>query len=160
MYARDTGLIATPIGMVRVSGTNDVIESVSIGNSWSDQPPATSAAVRAAIAQIEEWFAGNRRDFDLPLAPSATPRCAVLRQAMVEIGYGDTISYGALAKLIGSSARAIGQACARNPFPIIVPCHRVLNANGSLGAYSGGDGPATKSHLLDHERRHAGLTLL
>ena len=80
-----------------------------------------------------------------------------LRQAIVDIAYGTTASYGALAKAIGSSPRAIGQACARNPFPIIVPCHRILGAGGALGAYSAGEGPITKSRLLDHERPQGGL---
>ena len=89
--------------------------------------------------------------FDLPLAPAATMRGEVLRQAMVNIGFGDTASYGELAARIGSSARALGQACARNPFPIVVPCHRVLQAGGVLGSYSAGEGPVTKRWLLRHE---------
>ena len=72
---------------------------------------------------------------------------------MIGIGYGRTVSYGALATSARSSARAIGQACARNPFPIIIPCHRVLNASGSLGANSAGQGPETKRWLLDFEQR-------
>ena len=68
------------------------------------------------------------------------------------------MSYGALAQETGSAARAIGQACARNPFPILVPCHRVLGAGGVLGAYSAGEGPHTKSRLLDLER-HQGVLL-
>ena len=63
------------------------------------------------------------------------------------------MSYCALSRRLSSGARALGQACARNPFPIVVPCHRVLNADGTLGAYSGGDGPATKHRLLAHEQQ-------
>jgi len=66
---------------------------------------------------------------------------------------GETISYGALARIAGSSPRAIGQACARNPFPIVVPCHRVVGSGGAIGHYSAGRGIITKSWLLDHERR-------
>ncbi|QNQ12151.1 methylated-DNA--[protein]-cysteine S-methyltransferase [Sphingomonas alpina] len=160
MYARDFALIATPIGMVRVSGTVSSVESIAIEPGDRDSVAGKATAVIAAAAQLGEWFAGTRNSFDLPLSPAATPRGNMLRQAMIGIPFGETMSYGDLSRSIGSSARAIGQVCARNPFPIIVPCHRVLNADGGLGAYSAGDGPATKSWLLDHERRYAGKTLL
>ena len=159
MYARDHAVIATPIGTVRVEGDDTQLVSVRIAH---DLAPAAGAAVavRGAIQQLEQWFAGERRTFDLPLEPMSTPRGTALRQGLIDLGYGDTLSYGALARLLGSSPRAIGQLCARNPFPIIVPCHRVLGAGGALGHYSGGDGPKTKSWLLEHERRIAGGTLL
>lgn len=114
----------------------------------------TTGPVLQAVEQLNQWFAGERTIFDVPLAPAATPRGQALRDAMIAIGYGATISHGELARAAASSARAIGQACARNPFPIIAPCHRILNADGRLGAYSAGLGPATKHWLLDHERRH------
>ena len=69
------------------------------------------------------------------------------------IPIGETLSYGALARIAGSAPRAIGQACARNPFPIVIPCHRVVGSGGMIGHYSGGKGIATKIWLLDHERR-------
>lgn len=159
MYARDHALIATPVGPVRVDGDETGISAVWI---CADGPPGrgSAAAVREAVAQLEQWFAGARRDFDLPLAPARTPRGEQLRDGLVAVPYGETLSYGALARLLGSSPRAIGQLCARNPFPILVPCHRVLGSGGALGNYSGGEGPKTKSWLLDHERRHSGGTLL
>lgn len=154
MYARDEALIATPIGGVRIFGDDAHIAAIRIEpESVGDLAPST-APLRAAVEQLRQWFAGERRSFDLPLQPAATPRGQALRDGMIGIGYGDTLSYGALSRQLGSSARAMGQACARNPFPIVVPCHRVLNADGSLGAYSGGDGPTTKQWLLDHEQRH------
>ena len=158
MYARDHGVIATPIGPVRIEGGEDVLVSIRIGEG--SPTPGTAAAVRAAVKQLEQWFAGTRQDFDLPLQPLPTSRGTELRQAMMAIGYGETLSYGGLARITGSSARAIGQICSNNPFPIIVPCHRVLAQGGKLGNYSGGDGPKTKSWLLDHERRYSGRTLL
>ncbi|MEP9358922.1 methylated-DNA--[protein]-cysteine S-methyltransferase [Sphingomonas sp. KR3-1] len=158
MYARDHAVIATPIGPVRVEGDDGVLVSVRIGEG--SPAPGTAAAVRAAIAQLEAWFAGARQDFNLPLAPLPTPRGTTLRHAMMAIPFGETLSYGALARIAGSSARAIGQICANNPLPIVVPCHRVLADGGRLGNYSGGDGPKTKSWLLEHERRLSGRTLL
>ena len=160
MYARDTALIATPIGMVRVTGTAEAVETIEILAEHGDERQPDRGAVALAAGQLRAWFAGTRHDFDLPLAPIATPRGEALRAGMIAIPYGETLSYGALAQQLVSSARAIGQACARNPLPIVVPCHRVLNAGGTLGAYSAGNGPTTKSWLLEHERRHAGKTLL
>lgn len=159
MYARDHGVIATPIGPVRVDGGEDVLVSLKIGGT--DAPRTAGAtAVRAALEQLESWFAGERQDFDLPLEPLPTSRGTELRAAMIGIGYGETLSYGELARQAGSSARAIGQLCSRNPFPILVPCHRVLADGGRLGNYSGGDGPRTKSWLLEHERLFSARTLL
>ncbi|MDG2533630.1 methylated-DNA--[protein]-cysteine S-methyltransferase [Sphingomonas sp. HITSZ_GF] len=159
MYARDHGVIATPIGSIRVEGDDTQLFSVRIGEA-ALPAPGSAVTVRAALAQLEAWFAGARRDFDVPLALMPTSRGTELRAAMIGIGYGETLSYGELARRTGSSARAIGQLCARNPFPILVPCHRVLAEGARLGNYSGGDGPKTKSWLLEHERRLSGRTLL
>ena len=156
MYARDAASIATPIGLVRVTGTADRIDAIEI-LATGDAVASDAPAIRDAIQQLEAYFAGRLTAFDLPLAPSPTERGAILRQGIVDIAYGETASYGALAKAIGSSPRAIGQACARNPFPIVVPCHRILGAGGALGAYSAGNGPITKSRLLDHDRPQGGL---
>ena len=159
MYARDHALIATPIGAIRVEGDETALTGIRIGGEGAPSP-GNAAAVRAAAEQLEQWFAKEREMFDLPLAPAGTPRGEELRAGLTAIGYGETLSYGALARVLGSSPRAIGQLCARNPFPIVVPCHRVLGSGGALGHYSGGDGPKTKSWLLEHERRFARRTLL
>lgn len=159
MYARDEALIATPVGPIRITGDEMALSGVWIG-AHGPISRATAAAVRTATEQFEQWFAGERETFDLPLAAAATDRGMVLRGGLIAVPYGETLSYGALARRLGSSARAIGQLCARNPFPIIVPCHRVLADGGKLGSYSAGDGPATKIWLLEHERRHARGTLL
>lgn len=152
MYARDEALIATPIGMVRVTGDDMLIDSIRIEPRIGANKTGMSKAVLQAGTQIAEYFSGQRTVFDLPLKPSTTPRGDVLRDAISSIPYANTISYGDLASAIDSSARAIGQACARNPFPIVIPCHRVTGAGGALGHYSAGDGRATKIRLLDHER--------
>ncbi|WP_213979559.1 methylated-DNA--[protein]-cysteine S-methyltransferase [Sphingomonas sp. dw_22] len=159
MYARDHALIATPLGTIRIEGDDAQVTAVRIGAEDAASPGA-AAAVREAAEQLEQWFAGERQDFTVPLAPAATPRGEELRAGLIAVGYGETLSYGALARQLGSSPRAIGQLCARNPFPILVPCHRVLGSGGALGAYSAGEGPKTKSWLLEHERRFAKGTLL
>ena len=159
MYARDHALIATPIGNIRVEGDDTALTAIRIGGEGAPAP-GSAAAVRSATEQLAQWFARERESFDLVLAPTGTPRGEVLRAGLIAVGFGETLSYGALARMLGSSPRAIGQLCARNPFPIVVPCHRVLGGGGALGAYSAGDGPKTKSWLLEHERRHTRGTLL
>lgn len=104
-----------------------------------------------AIAQLRAYFARDRRDFDLPLLPAATPEAQAARDAMIAVPYGATATYGELAAKTGSSPRAFGQACGANRLPIIVPCHRVIGSDGSFGYYSAGDGPKTKDWLLAHE---------
>ncbi len=153
MYARDHALIATPIGPIRIEGDESVVLRVTLGG---DGPPVagTTGPVRSACKQLHAYFAGDLKVFELPLPLIAFPRGRELRAGLVALGYGETASYGELAKRLGSGARAIGQLCARNPLPVIIPCHRVTAASGALGSYSAGDGPATKLWLLDHERRH------
>jgi methylated-DNA-[protein]-cysteine S-methyltransferase len=158
MYARDHAGIATPIGLVRIEG-GDTVTSIRIG-AEGPRTPGSAPAVIAAAEQLERWFAGDLREFDLALEPAATQRGQELREGMIAIPFGELLTYGELAQRMGSAARAIGQLCARNPFPIVVPCHRVIGSGGALGHYSGGDGPKTKTWLLDHERRHSGASLL
>lgn len=153
MYARDHALIATPIGQIRIEGDSHTLTRIHLGD---DGPPTQgeTALVRRAADQISAYFSGDLKEFDLPLPHIDSPRGRALRDGLVALGYGETASYGELARRLDSGPRAIGQLCARNPFPIVVPCHRVLGAGGALGSYSAGDGPATKQWLLDHERRH------
>ena len=158
MYWPDTASLATPIGTVVIEGDDERIYGIRLGPASPPQE-GSGQATREAAAQIAAYFSGNLRAFDLPLAPAISPRGEALRQAIVAIQHGETASYGELAQVIGSGARALGQACARNPFPLVVPCHRVLRAGGVLGPYSAGEGPATKRWLLDHEQRGAQLPL-
>lgn len=155
MYEPEPAAVATPIGLIVITGDNDRLTSIRFTRAGPARPGEGRAA-REAAAQVAAWFEGRLTRFDLPLAPAATPRGQTLRDAIVAIGHGETMSYGALAARIGSSARAVGQACARNPFPLVVPCHRVVQAGGALGPYSAGDGPATKAWLLAAERRFTG----
>jgi len=109
--------------------------------------PAKLAAVRK---QVDEYFAGKRRAFDLPLAPSGgTAHQRRVRAALLAIPFGETRSYGQLAKKLGSSPRAVGRANATNPISLIVPCHRVIGADGSLTGYAFGE--SIKRRLLAHE---------
>jgi methylated-DNA-[protein]-cysteine S-methyltransferase len=153
-YARAASTIATPIGPVRIEAEGDALTGIKIGRDGGD---ADTPLLREAAAQLAAYFAGDLTVFDLPLAPANSDRGPELREAICAIGYGETASYGTLAARTGASARSVGQACASNPFPIIVPCHRVLPTSGALGYYSAGDGPATKAWLLKHERAEGWL---
>lgn len=101
---------------------------------------AASEPFDAVIRQLEEYFAGRRHAFDLPLAPAGTDFQHRVWRALSIIPYGKTISYGELARRIGNprASRAVGLANGANPLPIIVPCHRVIGANGSLAGFGGG----------------------
>jgi methylated-DNA-[protein]-cysteine S-methyltransferase len=103
-------------------------------------------------AQLDAYFAGRRRDFDVRLAPEGTPFQLRVWAALCEIPYGETISYAELARRIGNpnAVRAVGAANGRNPLPIVVPCHRVVGADGSLVGFGGG--LDVKRALLDLER--------
>ncbi|MES2444051.1 MAG: methylated-DNA--[protein]-cysteine S-methyltransferase [Pseudomonadota bacterium] len=154
-YARDWGVVTTPIGSIRIEGSEAAVDSIRILREREAARRPDRPAVLAAAEQLEAWFDGALRQFDVALKPAASLRGQALRDGLIAVGYGETVSYGGLAHLLGSGPRAIGQLCARNPFPIIVPCHRVLASSG-LGHYSAGDGVATKQWLLAHETRHGG----
>lgn len=106
-----------------------------------------------ARIQLEEYFAGARQHFELPLNPLGTPFQLEVWRALAHIGYGTTISYGELARRIENpcAVRAVGAANGRNPLPIVLPCHRVIGANGSLTGFGGG--LPTKRFLLSLEER-------
>jgi methylated-DNA-[protein]-cysteine S-methyltransferase len=148
--------IATPIGLVELTANDAVLTGVRIDpkDGSAGHIPAGHRLLEAAAAQVWDWFAGNCKAFDLPLAPLPTPRGEALRAGIAAIGYGETLTYGQLAARIGSAPRAVGQACRRNPFPIIIPCHRVTSTGGQE-FYSGGEGPRTKAWLIAFEQGKA-----
>jgi methylated-DNA-[protein]-cysteine S-methyltransferase len=121
---------------------------------WSEAP---CPVLDAAVAQLREYFAGERTTFDLPLEPAGTPFQQTVWLALRDIPYAETINYGQLALRVGNrnASRAVGLANGRNPISIVVPCHRVIGANGSLTGYGGG--LDRKRLLLDLERRVAGV---
>ena len=112
-----------------------------------------AAHLDRAEAQLAQYFAGSRRDFDLDLDPAGTDFQLRVWLALRGIPYGQTVSYGEQAATLGEpgAARAVGAANGRNPLSIVVPCHRVVSASGSLAGFAGG--VQTKAWLLDHERR-------
>lgn len=110
-----------------------------------------SPVLREAKRQLDAYFAGRRKLFDLSLAPDGSATEQRVWALMAKIPYGETRSYGELAQTLNLSPRAVGRACARNPLPILLPCHRVTGADGELGGYSGEGGIETKRRLLQLE---------
>ena len=113
--------------------------------------------MREALRQLRAYFAGDLEGFDLQLAPDGTPFQQKVWKALCKIPYGETISYGELAKRIGNpnASRAVGLANGSNPIPIIIPCHRVIGSNGKLTGYGGG--LPIKEKLLALEKRQLRL---
>lgn len=147
-------LAATSRGLVRVAFDSEDHDAVlaELAEKISPRVLEADAQLAPIAARVEEYFAGQRRDFDIPLDRrlSSGFRREVQRQ-LSEIPYGTTQSYSEVAAAIGqpTAVRAVGTACAQNPIPLVVPCHRVLRSDGSLGGYRGGL-PA-KQQLLDLE---------
>jgi methylated-DNA-[protein]-cysteine S-methyltransferase len=137
----------SPLGDMTVSEEEGVIVALDWG--WGRDQRET-ALLRETRRQLYAYFDRELTTFDLPLAPHGTAFQQRVWEALRAIPYGETRSYGDLAVSLGSAPRAVGQANAANPIPIIIPCHRVVASNG-LGGYSGGEGIATKRALLDLE---------
>jgi methylated-DNA-[protein]-cysteine S-methyltransferase len=147
-----------PAGALRVHVARDRLAAVErLAGDPAPQPPeALDPLAARAIAALRAWFADPAVVPDIPLAPAPTAFQARLRQALCAIPPGQVATYGELARMLGSSPRAVGAACGANPLPIVVPCHRVVAADG-IGGYGGagaaGDAVAFKRWLLEHERR-------
>jgi methylated-DNA-[protein]-cysteine S-methyltransferase len=148
-------IASTPVGLVRLAFKSEGHDAVLQELSDRISPRLLHAAARldAVARQLDEYFSGHRRTFDVPLDWQLSKgfRRVVLGHLAADIGYGTTASYGTLARLSGSpnAVRAVGTTCAKNPIPVVVPCHRVVRADGTLGGYRGG--PAAKRALLDLE---------
>lgn len=144
-------VIHSPIGHLHI-----VHDEVGITRvDWSDAPlsPPSTPLLEEAVRQLGEWFCGTRTAFSLPLHMVGTPFQLRCWEALTAISFGETISYGEQARRIGSpkAVRAVGGANHRNPISIIVPCHRVIGADGTLTGYGGG--LDVKRWLLAHEQR-------
>jgi methylated-DNA-[protein]-cysteine S-methyltransferase len=150
----------TPIGDLLLAGDDDALCLVSFpeGSMRRDPDPDwiyNEKPFASARQQLTEYFAGERREFDLPLKLSGTEFQMNVLQALQQIPYGETTSYGDIAERIGrpKAVRAVGAANGRNPIPIIVPCHRVIGSHGDLTGFGGG--LDTKEALLRLEAEHS-----
>ena len=133
----------SPVGQLRITEEDGAITRVNWGQGRMDESPLLNEAVQ----QLEAYFAGAREGFDLPLRVEGSGFQRAVCDAMVEIPFGYTRTYGEIAKDLGVPAQAVGGACGGNPIPIIIPCHRVMGAKGLTG-FSGAGGVETKVALL------------
>lgn len=137
-------LAATERGLVRVAYASENHDAVlqTLANRISPRVLRAPQRLDAVAAELDEYFAGTRHAFDLRLdwQLSAGFRNTVLHHLATDVGYGQTASYGTLARLAGNpkAVRSVGSACATNPLPVVVPCHRVVRSDGSMGGYVGG----------------------
>lgn len=139
------GSLTTPFGPLTVYADDGAV--TALGWGWAPCG-LLGPVVLQALDELDAYCAGERVSFSVPLRPAGTAFQRRVWRRLVEIPYGSTISYGALARELGTAPRAIAQACAHNPLPIFIPCHRVVAADGALGGYSGAGGSATKRALL------------
>ena len=163
------GFLETPVGRLLVARDTTGVRLIHFDGPAKGGPAEAGPYVRKRVrpaagwerhdrafddvaTQLKEYFDGRRRVFELPLAPEGTPFQLRVWNALIEIPYGETISYGELAARIGdrSASRAVGLANGSNPLPIVIPCHRVIGSNGKLTGYGGG--LPIKQQLLTLER--------
>ena len=147
--------IDSPLGPVKISATEEGINEVLFSASCGKETP--SPLTTLAAQQLQAYFNGTLQHFSLPLAAKGTAFQLQVWQALCTVPFGDTCSYAEIARKIDNlrAVRAVGAANGRNPLAIVVPCHRVIGANGSLTGYAGG--LSKKAWLLKHEQRQAAL---
>jgi methylated-DNA-[protein]-cysteine S-methyltransferase len=149
--------MSSPIGQLLLAGDEQALRLVGFPQGSGQRSPElgwqeNKTPFAETIRQLDAYFAGELSTFDLPLAPQGTPFQRAVWQALQQIPYGTTTSYGALAHTIGKpkAVRAVGAANGANPIPIIIPCHRVIGSNGKLTGFGGG--LETKARLLNLEQ--------
>lgn len=157
MYYR---YLTTPIGDLLLAGTDTALCVVSFPEGSRRREPGpdwiySEKPLAAASGQLQEYFEGRRREFDLPLRPTGTEFQLRVLDELRKIPYGTTVSYGDVARRIGrpKAMRAVGAANGRNPIPIVIPCHRVIGSSGDLTGFGGGI--EVKKALLRHELEHS-----
>ncbi len=133
----------SPVGRLRLLSYGTSLAAIEFENlqaERADSSERADAVLTECARQLDAYFSGNRRDFDLPLAPGGTAFQQQVWRALADIPYGELRSYRDIARVIGrpKAMRAVGAANGRNPIPIVVPCHRVIGSNGSLTGFAGG----------------------
>ncbi|MGM0631823.1 MAG: methylated-DNA--[protein]-cysteine S-methyltransferase [Pseudomonadota bacterium] len=154
----------SPIGSLLLVGDGNALQRIGFPEAGAPRKPESdwlrrNGVFRDVIEQLNAWFAGERYQFDVPLALEGTPFQRRVWNALLEIPYGETRSYGDIARQIGrpTASRAVGAANGLNPIPIIIPCHRVIGSSGQLVGFGGG--LPTKKQLLMLEQSHVPFTL-
>lgn len=156
---------ASPLGVLIVRASSSGVRRIGFADEkdsrvWrrvdDEDVDAGHAIVLRTCAQLNEYFAGSRQEFDLPLEPMGTAFQVEVWRALLRVPYGATASYASQAGWVGrpQATRAVGGANGRNPLPIVLPCHRIIGASGQLTGYGGGI--ERKAWLLDHEVKNRG----
>jgi methylated-DNA-[protein]-cysteine S-methyltransferase len=142
--------LPSPIGVLYCAADDEAVLEIlySAGESFSENPNPVLKKLRG---ELDEYFAGTRRTFSVPVKLSGTQHQLKVWDALQKIPYGETAAYGSIAKAVGSAALAVGQANGKNRVNIVVPCHRVIGSDGSLTGYGGG--LERKEFLLNLEKR-------
>jgi O-6-methylguanine DNA methyltransferase len=163
-YQPLVAVMESPLGLIEIRANENALifvkpvtknkKDYSAFDEETSSNPAF-AVIRETCRQLEEYFAGDRQAFTLPLSPQGTDFQQRVWKQLQEIPYGKTISYAQLAQAVGNpkACRAVGSANGKNPLSIIIPCHRVIASDGGLGGYA--SGPEAKKQLLNLERQHA-----
>jgi len=149
--------IESPIGRLEITSDGTAITSLAIERAghlpWEELPENPNAVLDTAVSQLNEYFAGKRHDFDVPVLLRGTEFQQAVWAELNRLPFGEVTSYGAVGISTGrpTAGRAVGGAVGANPVPIIVPCHRILASNNRITGYSAGEGIPTKAWLLEHE---------
>jgi methylated-DNA-[protein]-cysteine S-methyltransferase len=156
--------MASPIGKLLLAADDSGLRHIIFENGRETAVPPphwreSATPLGETIRQLQAWFAGELRDFDLPLAPQGPAFHQRVWRELCNIPYGGTISYGEIARRIGSpnAFRAVGRANGANPIPIVIPCHRVIGSNGKLTGYGGGLPRKEFLLALEHKQMPLGL---
>lgn len=133
-------IVPSPVGPLTLTQEDQALTGLHFGEHPQQGAEGPTPLLEEAARQLEEYFAGQRKEFSLPLAPKGTEFQLRVWQALLQIPYGETRSYGELAAMVGNpkACRAVGGANHRNPLSILIPCHRVVGTGGSLTGYAGG----------------------
>jgi methylated-DNA-[protein]-cysteine S-methyltransferase len=155
----DSAIISSPLGMIEITGSHEVIFSVLFLDNKKAKSTKVPASLQKCATELEEYFSGKRKSFDLPLQPNGTSFQRHVWDELLKIPYGKTISYLKLAQQLGDekSIRAVASANGRNPIVVIIPCHRVIGSHGEMVGYGGGI--KRKEWLLAHEKGEEQLGL-
>lgn len=150
----------SPLGWLKITTSSKELISISFETDVAASSPETPRIQSRTIQQLQDYFKGERKDFDIPLAPVGTEFQKQIWKLVQQISYGETTSYLNIAIASGSekNTRAVGLANGKNPIPIVIPCHRILGSNGKLTGYSGG--LERKRWLLLHEQQNSDKQLL
>lgn len=155
----ETAVISSPLGMLEITGSHEVIFSVLFLDDKKARPTKVHTSLQKCVTQLEEYFSWKRKSFEISLQPNGTAFQRRVWDALLKIPYGKTISYLKLAQQLGDekSIRAVASANGKNPIAVIIPCHRVIGSHGEMVGYGGGI--KRKEWLLAHEKGEEQLGL-